>query len=92
MLYTFSDASLIQESYSTLTCMSLTFGRFHILENHSCTVSRVCNKLDYVGVLILMWAAGVATIFYGFVCDHKLRLLYCATVCVPPPLDPVIGI
>lgn len=85
MLYTFGDASLVLESYRTLKCVSLTFESFHILENHSCTVSRLWNKVDYVGVLILMWAAGVAMIFYGFVCDHKLRLLYRVTVCVPPP-------
>ena len=67
--------------------MSLTLGRFHILANHSCTISKLWNKLDYIGILILMWAAGTATIFYGFLCDHKLRLTYSVTVCVPSLLD-----
>ena len=65
--------------------MPLTFSRFHILENHSYTVSKLWNKLDYIGILVLMWAAGVATIFYGFPCDDKLRLTYSAAVCIPSP-------
>jgi adiponectin receptor len=49
-------------------------------------VSKLCNKLDYLGILILMWGAGIATIFYGFSCDQKLRLTYGAAVrvCLSP--------
>jgi adiponectin receptor len=55
---------------------TLTIFRFHILWNHSCTVSKFCNKLDYLGILVLMWGAGVPTIYYGFPCDYDLRLTY----------------
>lgn len=54
----------------------LTIFRFHILWNHSCTVSKFCNKLDYLGIVVLMWGAGVPTIYYGFPCDYDLRLTY----------------
>ncbi|XWX00545.1 hypothetical protein V2A60_008565 [Cordyceps javanica] len=49
---------------------------FHLLWNHSHDVSRFCNKLDYLGILILMWGAGIPTIYYGFICDPPLQLFY----------------
>ncbi|KAM3471474.1 hypothetical protein MY8738_009309 [Beauveria namnaoensis] len=49
---------------------------FHVLWNHSHDVSRFCNKLDYLGILVLMWGAGIPTIYYGFICNHSLRIMY----------------
>ncbi|KAJ4152878.1 hypothetical protein LMH87_009398 [Akanthomyces muscarius] len=49
---------------------------FHLLWNHSQNVSRFCNKLDYAGILILMWGAGIPTIYYGFICNPSLQVLY----------------
>ncbi|CAK1365688.1 unnamed protein product [Cercospora beticola] len=49
---------------------------FHILWNHSPNCYRLFNKLDYLGILILMWGAGIPTIYYGFLCDHKIQLVY----------------
>ncbi|KAM3449641.1 hypothetical protein MY3296_006725 [Beauveria thailandica] len=49
---------------------------FHALWNHSHDVSRFCNKLDYLGILVLMWGAGIPTIYYGFICNHGLRIMY----------------
>lgn len=75
---------MVQESHHRDTV--LTHRRFHILCNHSRAVSKFCNKLDYLGILILMWGAGIATIFYGFSCDQELRLTYGAAVrvCLSP--------
>lgn len=56
---------------------------FHILWNHSRECSRFCNKLDYLGILVLMWGAGIPTIYYGFLCDSHLRKLYWTMVSVP---------
>ncbi|KAM0714819.1 hypothetical protein Q7P37_009283 [Cladosporium fusiforme] len=60
------------------TCFAFS-ATFHILWNHSCAVSRFCNKLDYLGILVLMWGAGIPTIYYGFPCDPHLRLTYWGT-------------
>ncbi|KAK8121488.1 hypothetical protein PG999_005608 [Apiospora kogelbergensis] len=49
---------------------------FHILWNHNLPLTSFCNKLDYLGILILMWGAGIPTIYYGFFCNESLRLLY----------------
>ncbi|KAL9534612.1 ADIPOR-like receptor [Sphaerulina musiva] len=51
---------------------------FHILWNHSSECSRFCNKLDYLGILVLMWGAGIPTIYYGFLCNPTLRWTYWA--------------
>lgn len=48
--------------------------------NHSYSIAIVCNKLDYLGILVLMWGAGIPTIYYGFFCNLHLRLLYCIMV------------
>ncbi|TRX89055.1 hypothetical protein FHL15_010074 [Xylaria flabelliformis] len=47
---------------------------FTLSATHSLT--SFCNKLDYFGILILMWGAGIPTIYYGFLCNNILRVLY----------------
>lgn len=54
----------------------LILSSFHILCNHSCGVSRFCNQLDYMGILVLMWGAGIPSIYYGFICHPHLQSLY----------------
>lgn len=49
--------------------------------NHSHAVTSFCNRLDYLGILVLMWGAGIPTIYYGFFCNPNLRLIYWASVC-----------
>lgn len=58
---------------------------FHVLWNHSHNVSRFCNKLDYSGILVLMWGAGIPTIYYGFICNPSLQMFYW-TMVRPPVL------
>ncbi|EME38028.1 hypothetical protein DOTSEDRAFT_29774 [Dothistroma septosporum NZE10] len=71
---------------------------FHTLYNHSCVVARYWNKLDYLGILVLMWGAGVPTIYYGFVCNPHWQQLYWTTTtvtavgCTILTLNPVFGL
>ena len=44
--------------------------------DHSKSVAELCNKLDHFGVVLLMWGANIPTIYYGFFCDHDLRMTY----------------
>jgi adiponectin receptor len=83
--FTFSAMQVLSKKATALShaYISLTSRSFHILADHSHAVSKLWNKLDYIGILILMWAAGVATIFYGFLCDEKLRSIYSVTVRIP---------
>ncbi|KAK8045041.1 hypothetical protein PG993_005065 [Apiospora rasikravindrae] len=49
---------------------------FHVNWNNSKELTALCNKLDYLGILVLMWGAGIPTIYYGFHCNEGLRWLY----------------
>ena len=49
--------------------------------NHSHSLTSFCNKLDYIGILVLMWGAGIPTIHYGFICDPHLQNFYSTMVC-----------
>lgn len=55
----------------------LTSFSFHTLLCHR--ERRVADwgmQLDFQGVLLLMWGATVPLIYYGFICDPKLRWVY----------------
>lgn len=72
-------------------CLTLTgrTDRFHTFENHSPSVSSFFHHLDHLGIVILMWGAGISMIHYGFLCDARLRttywtLMFCAAVTLLP--------
>jgi predicted membrane channel-forming protein YqfA (hemolysin III family) len=52
--------------------------RFHVFDNHSPSVSSFSHHLDHLGIVILMWDAGISMIYYGFPCDARLRTTYWA--------------
>ncbi len=56
---------------------------YHTLDNHSASCSSIFNHLDYLGIVVLMWGASVATIYYGFYCNRTLQFIYWATVRTP---------
>lgn len=33
-------------------------------------------KLDFQGIILLMWGANIPLIYYGFICDAKLQIVY----------------
>jgi adiponectin receptor len=55
---------------------------YHTLSNHSLRYHSFTVQLDYLGILILMYTAMIPLIYYGFVCDHRLRNIYWALVSV----------
>jgi adiponectin receptor len=54
-------------------CFALSTA-FHTLMSHSEAVYLVNMKLDFQGVLVLMWAATVPLVYYSFPCGHEWRL------------------
>ena len=56
-------------------CLSMS-ATYHTISNHSPTVARLGNQLDYAGIVLLIWGSFVASIYYGFACHSHLRLLY----------------
>ncbi|KAK0715400.1 mPR-like GPCR protein [Lasiosphaeris hirsuta] len=49
---------------------------FHTFENHNPSVSNFFHHLEHLGIVILMWGAGISMIHYGFLCDARLRTTY----------------
>ncbi|KAK3334220.1 mPR-like GPCR protein, partial [Cercophora scortea] len=64
-------------SLGVATCFALS-AICHIVWNHSPPVASFANKLDYLGILVLMWGASIPTIYYGFWCDPWWRGFYWA--------------
>lgn len=92
LFHTISNASDLnsQEKLGN-RCPNLLVLRFHLFRDHSHTVAQYCVTLDYVGIVILMWAAGIPTIYYGFICNPELQLLYWMTVSDEKPRSSAIS-
>jgi adiponectin receptor len=48
----------------------------HVVWNHSPSVARLGNRLDFSGIVILMWGASLASIHFAFICDPWLRTIH----------------
>jgi adiponectin receptor len=56
-------------------CLGMS-GTYHAISNHSPMVSRLGNKLDYVGIVFLITGSFIPPIFYEFYCQPHLQELY----------------
>jgi adiponectin receptor len=69
----------------------------HVVWNHSPPVARLGNRLDFSGIVILMWGASLASIHFAFICDPWLRTIHwilvsaSASGCVAFSLYPVFS-
>ena len=94
LLYT-----LIKPRYSSATSSDLlAFGCFflgaalclgmsatyHAISNHSPTVARWGNKLDYVGIVCLITGSFIPSVYYGFYCHPHLQEFYWTMVSYLP--------
>ncbi|RPA93003.1 HlyIII-domain-containing protein [Choiromyces venosus 120613-1] len=74
-------------------CLGLS-ATYHTLSNHSPRVASFGNKLDYLGIVILIMGSFIPSVHYAFYCHRKLAYIYwlmisllgagCATVSVMP--------
>ncbi|KAK4998391.1 hypothetical protein LTR66_002365 [Elasticomyces elasticus] len=56
-------------------CLGMS-ATYHALSNHSEAVSKFGNKLDYMGIVFLIWGSFVPSIYYGFSTEPELVKLY----------------
>ena len=56
-------------------CLGMS-AAYHAFSNHSSRVASLGNKLDYVGIVLLIWGSFVASIYYGFYCRSRLQMVY----------------
>ncbi|KAF2500243.1 HlyIII-domain-containing protein [Lophium mytilinum] len=60
-------------------CMGMS-AVFHAISNHSHAVASFGNKLDYLGIVFLIWGSFVPTLFYGFQTQPELMKRYWAMI------------
>jgi adiponectin receptor len=56
-------------------CLGMS-ATYHTISNHSHTIARLGNKLDYVGIVFLITGSFIPSIFYGFYCHPHLQETY----------------
>ena len=77
------------------TCFFLST-TYHVVACHSPGVQKLAKRLDYLGIVILMWSSTVSSVYYGFYYEgeEELRQTYWiaisafALVCVAASLLP----
>ena len=52
----------------------------HIIWNLSAPAACFGNRLDFSGIVLLMWGASIPSIHYAFICDTTLEYLHCFLV------------
>ncbi|PHH49728.1 ADIPOR-like receptor SPBC12C2.09c [Ceratocystis fimbriata CBS 114723] len=62
-------------------CLGMS-ATYHALSNHSSSVAKWGNKLDYTGIVFLIVGSYVPALYYGFYCDIILRELYTTLICM----------
>ncbi|KAM5354491.1 hypothetical protein ACJ41O_001138 [Fusarium nematophilum] len=62
-------------------CLGMS-ATFHTLSNHSQTVAKWGNKLDYTGIVALIVGSYVPALYYGFFCLPELMEVYLSLICL----------
>lgn len=63
-----------------VACLGMS-ATYHMISNHSEVVAKFGNKLDYLGIVSLIWGSFIPTVYYGFRNDVQLMNIYWAMVC-----------
>jgi adiponectin receptor len=58
-----------------ITCFTLST-IYHLFSNHSRTVTNWTQRLDHLGVVIVIWTSAISFTYFGLYCHHQLRGLY----------------
>lgn len=63
-----------------ITCLGMS-ATYHTISNHSEAVHKFGNKLDYLGIVFLIWGSFIPSIYYGFGCHPQWINTYWTMVC-----------
>lgn len=58
-----------------VVCLGMS-ATYHTIQNHSPEVSTFGNKLDYLGIVFLIWGSFIPILYYGFQNDPHLMARY----------------
>lgn len=62
-------------------CLGLS-AAFHTLKSHSDAIATFGNKLDYLGIVVLIMASMVSLVYYSFHDHYALQVLFWALTCI----------
>lgn len=62
-----------------IACLGMS-ATYHTISNHSHEVNIFGNKLDYLGIVFLIWGSFIPILYYGFQSDPQLILRYSTMV------------
>jgi len=65
-------------------CLGMS-ATYHTISNHSEAVNKFGNKLDYLGIILMIWGGFIPSIYYGFGCHPQWINTYWTMVCVSCP-------
>lgn len=63
-------------------CLGMS-ATYHTISNHSHEVAVWGNKLDYLGIVFLIWGSFIPVLYYGFQSEPQLMKTYAAMVRTP---------
>lgn len=63
-----------------VACLGMS-ATYHTIMNHSEAVEKFGNRLDYIGIVVMIWGSFVPCIYYGFSAEPGLVRLYWTMVC-----------
>lgn len=66
---------------SSVTCLTLS-SSFHTLSCHSRHLAHKFNKLDYVGIVVMIVGSFLPALHYGFYCRPRWQLLYGTSISI----------
>lgn len=70
---TLDKLNFIQFGISCFFCLFFS-SIFHLGKSHSQKVSKLLNKLDYFGIIILITSSLISIVFFAFIQDKKMML------------------
>jgi len=62
-----------------VACLGMS-ATYHTISNHSEAVAKFGNRLDYLGIIFLIWGSFIPSIFYGFSAEPGLINIYWAMI------------
>lgn len=65
-----------------IACLGMS-ATYHTISNHSHSVAKFGNQLDYAGIVGLIWGSFIPVVFYAFRGDEHLVSRYWAMVSCP---------
>ena len=70
----------LMQFVGAIVCLGMS-ATYHAISNHSQAVAKFGNRLDYMGIVFLIWGSFIPSIFYGFSSEPTLVRLYWTMVC-----------